>query len=59
MHKHGCGYRVLGAVGLRVADASVLPSTPNANLNYPTILVGEKAAEDILRDWGGFIGPTN
>jgi len=45
-------FRVQGVFNLRVVDASVLPRTPNANLNYPTILVGEKAAQDILSTWG-------
>ncbi|OXA44846.1 Oxygen-dependent choline dehydrogenase [Folsomia candida] len=51
--------RVFGVPGLRVVDASVLPATPNANLNYPVILVGEKAAEDIMRDWGGRASQNN
>ncbi|XP_021956369.1 glucose dehydrogenase [FAD, quinone] [Folsomia candida] len=43
--------RVRGVTGLRVVDASVLPTTPNANLNGPVILVAEKAAADIASDW--------
>ncbi|HEX4110118.1 MAG TPA: FAD-dependent oxidoreductase [Solirubrobacteraceae bacterium] len=40
--------RVLGIDGLRVADASVMPSVPRGNTNAPSIMVGEKAA-DLIR----------
>ena len=40
--------KVRGVAGLRVADASVFPSIPGGNINAPTIMVGEKAA-DLLR----------
>ena len=40
--------RVRGVDGLRVVDSSVFPTMPNGNLNAPTIMVGEKAA-DIIR----------
>jgi choline dehydrogenase len=40
--------RVLGIDGLRVADASVMPSVPRGNTNAPTMMVGEKAA-DLIR----------
>lgn len=43
--------RVLGVPRLRVVDASILPIIPNANVNGPVVLVGEKAAEDIALDW--------
>lgn len=42
----------MGVPGLRVVDAGVLPVTPNANLNAPIVLVGEKGAADIAADWG-------
>lgn len=40
--------RVIGIDGLRVADASVMPSVPSANTNLPTIMLAEKAA-DLIR----------
>ncbi len=40
--------RVIGVEGLRLADASIFPLIPNGNLNAPSIMVGEKAADHIL-----------
>ena len=40
--------RVIGVDGLRLADSSVFPQIPNGNLNAPSIMVGEKAADHIL-----------
>ena len=40
--------RVIGVEGLRVADSSIFPRIPNGNLNGPSIMVGEKAADHIL-----------
>ena len=36
--------RVHGIGGLRVADASVMPTVPRGNTNIPTIMVAEKLA---------------
>jgi choline dehydrogenase len=40
--------RVIGVEGLRVADSSIFPRITNGNLNGPSILAGEKAADHIL-----------
>ena len=39
--------RVIGVDGLRVADSSIFPRITNGNLNGPSIMVGEKAADHI------------
>ena len=40
--------RVIGVSGLRVADSSIFPRITNGNLNAPSIMTGEKAADHIL-----------
>jgi choline dehydrogenase len=40
--------RVIGVDGLRLADSSIFPRVTNGNLNAPSIMTGEKAADHIL-----------
>ncbi|MEQ8557425.1 MAG: choline dehydrogenase [Henriciella sp.] len=40
--------RVIGVEGLRVVDSSVFPNITNGNINAPTLMVAEKAADHIL-----------
>ena len=42
--------RVRGVDGLRVIDASIMPTLPRGNTNIPTIMVAEKLADAMLRE---------
>ena len=42
--------RVQGIPGLRVADASVMPSVTSGNTNAPTIMIAERCAAFLLAD---------
>ncbi|XP_031629976.1 glucose dehydrogenase [FAD, quinone]-like [Contarinia nasturtii] len=44
--------RVYGVTGLRVIDASIMPTIVSGNPNAPVIAIGEKGADMIKEDWG-------
>jgi choline dehydrogenase-like flavoprotein len=40
--------RVKGIAGLRIADASVMPSLIGGNTNAPCVMIGERGADFVL-----------
>jgi choline dehydrogenase len=42
--------RVRGVTGLRLADASIMPTMASTNTNAPAIMIGERAADLVLED---------
>jgi choline dehydrogenase len=51
----GC-LKVYGVKGLRIADGSVMPAITTGNTMAPCVMIGERAAELIMRDFGLFLG---
>jgi choline dehydrogenase-like flavoprotein len=45
--------RVHGVDGLRVADASIMPELPSANINAACIMIGERCADLVRRASSG------
>ncbi|WP_009902213.1 GMC oxidoreductase, partial [Burkholderia thailandensis] len=50
--------RVKGVDGLRIVDASVMPTLIGGNTNAPTVMIGERAADFIVAARNGQAVPA-
>ena len=44
-------FRVLGVRGLRVVDASIMPTITNTGVNSAVVVIAEKSANEILQSY--------
>ncbi|HKU44263.1 MAG TPA: GMC family oxidoreductase N-terminal domain-containing protein [Polyangiales bacterium] len=51
--------RVFGLEGLRVVDASVMPTVPSSNIHLPTLMLAERMAEWIDAELGSATPPAS
>ena len=50
--------KVYGVEGLRIADASILPRVTTGNTMAPCVIIGERAAELLLKEDGAKLRPS-
>jgi choline dehydrogenase len=51
--------RVHGIAGLRVADASIMPTMPSGNTSIPCVMIGEKCVEMVLEEAAADVRPAS
>ncbi len=51
--------RVIGMEGLRIVDASIMPTVPRANTNLPVLMIAERISDDIRGISRTALGPSS